>query len=568
MITECVDCLKRGYLHYHAGFNAITRRAADRFRRQDWPGMRRDTLARLDLYDQVVRRVSALLQERLGSKALERTLWIDLKERYDRFFARQRCDAELARTFFNSVRRRSVEAAGVDPAAEFIDMPDGVAECSHPAMLNVFSGAAIDPAMIQAILESYLLNPLRDVREDARRCAVRIRERLGSLRSARIEMLAAPFFRDMNAYFIGRIRTGGRSIPLVFALGSGARGIFVDALLLSSEELRVLFSFSRSYFHVRSPCSRVLVDFLKELMPHKRLAELYIGLGYHKHGKTELFRDLLRHREVCESDRFEAAAGQRGMVMIAFYMPRDDLIYKVIRDRFASPKHTTRFQVMQKYDYVFKHDRAGRLVDVQTFEHLQVDQCCFTDALIADLRREAARVIELRDGKLFLDHVYVERRVTPLDVYLQQAAPQLARAAVIDYGQAIKDLARVNVFPGDLLVKNFGVTRLGRVVFYDYDELCPLTECNFRDVPHAMREEDAMAAEPWYMVAPNDVFPEEFAPFLGLSAEMLAVFQERHADLFSPEFWRRTQAHIRSGHWTPIRPYTEAARLSPPEAPR
>jgi isocitrate dehydrogenase kinase/phosphatase len=392
---------------------------------------------------------------------------------------------------------------------------------------------------------------------------LRIRKRLGiKAEPVRIEMLRMPFFRDMNAYLIGRMRVKNRSYPLVFALASGDRGIFVDALLLTMEQLRILFSFSRAYFHVQAPCPGALVHFLKELIPPKRLAELYIGLGFHKHGKTELYRDLLQHREVCGLNRFDSAAGQRGMVMIAFYMPQDDLIYKVIRDRFASPKKTTRYQVMQKYDYVFKHDRAGRLVDVQTFEHLQIDHCCFTEQLLAELRQEAGRSIEFRDERILLHHVYVERRVTPLDVYLQQADAALCRSAVIDYGQAIKDLARINVFPGDLLIKNFGVTSLGRVVFYDYDELCPLTECNFRTIPRARREEDALSAEPWFMIAPNDVFPEEFASFLGLDSAMLAVFREHHGDLLTAEFWRRTQELIRAGHWTPIRPYAETDRLS------
>jgi isocitrate dehydrogenase kinase/phosphatase len=327
------------------------------------------------------------------------------------------------------------------------------------------------------------------------------------------------------------------------------------------EELRILFSFSRAYFHVQTSSPKAIVGFLKEMMPDKRIAEIYIGLGYHKHGKTELYGDLLQHRQVCSLDRFDFSPGKHGMVMIAFNMPQDDLIYKLIRDRFDTPKRTTAREVMEKYDYVFKHDRAGRLVDVQTFENLELEDCCFTPRLLEEIQIQASRAATVHDGRVILHHAYVERRVTPLDLYVQQADTDAAEAAIIDYGRAIKDLARINVFPGDMLIKNFGVTRLGRVVFYDYDELCPLTDCNFRKLPQARRYEDELNAEPWFMVGENDVFPEEFAAFLGLPSHLRRVFFKYHEDLLDPVFWQQAQEEIRSGTMRHVRPYGEAQRL-------
>jgi isocitrate dehydrogenase kinase/phosphatase len=298
-------------------------------------------------------------------------------------------------------------------------------------------------------------------------------------------------------------------------------------------------------------------------MPHKRLAELYIALGYHKHGKTELYRDLLKHQRTCSLDRFDFAPGEPGMVMIAFNMPNDDLIYKLIRDRFASPKKTSAQQVMEKYEYVFHHDRVGRLLDVQTFEHLELEDCCFTSRLLQEISQEAKQAATVSQGHVVLEHAYVERRVTPLDIYLTSVDGPSAAAVVLDYGQAIKDLAQANIFPGDMLVKNFGVTNMGRVVFYDYDELRPLTECNFRQLPQARQYEDDLDADPWFMVAENDVFPAEFAVFLGLPNDLRRIFLTRHKDLLAPEFWWQTQDQIRSGTWVHIRPYGEAQRLYP-----
>jgi isocitrate dehydrogenase kinase/phosphatase len=337
----------------------------------------------------------------------------------------------------------------------------------------------------------------------------------------------------------------------------------VDALLQEEEQVRVLFSFARSHFFVNTPSPSAIVRFIRTLMPHRRISELYIALGYHKHGKTELYRELRAHLAVCGAEQFDFSPGQRGMVMIAFNMPGDDLVYKVIRDRFDRPKTTSRDQVMAKYDYVFKHDRAGRLVDVQTFEHLTVDACCFSSELLAEFEAQATSAVHLNGDQVVLRHVYVERRVTPLDLFIRER-PDEAKAAIDDYGQAIKDLACVDVFPGDMLLKNFGVTLLGRVVFYDYDELCPITECRFRRLPPPEDDLQAFSAEPWFMVAEQDVFPEEFRFFLGMPAEVKARFLERHEDLLTPAFWRAIQDRIRAGEWIPIRPYDEKSLLSPP----
>jgi isocitrate dehydrogenase kinase/phosphatase len=216
---------------------------------------------------------------------------------------------------------------------------------------------------------------------------------------------------------------------------------------------------------------------------------------------------------------------------------------------------------MEKYDYVFKHDRAGRLLDVQIFENLKSEDCCFTPDLIAAIRTDASKTATVQDGFVVLHHTYVERRVTPLDLYLKTAHHDAAESIVIDYGNAIKDLARINVFPGDMLLKNFGVTRLGRVVFYDYDEICPLLDCHFRKLPEARHYEDELSEEPWFSVGENDVFPEEFSAFLGLPPELRKVFLEHHGDLLDPEFWRRTQDQLRKGTWAHIRPYGKAKQL-------
>jgi isocitrate dehydrogenase kinase/phosphatase len=301
-------------------------------------------------------------------------------------------------------------------------------------------------------------------------------------------------------------------------------------------------------------------------MPRKRLIDLYNAIGHHRHGKTEFYRDFVRHLRN-SSDRFVTAEGARGMVMFVFTLPSYDVVFKLIKDHFDYPKENTRADVMRRYRLVFEHDRAGRLVEAHEFEHLRIARDRFDPALLGELLRNASSMVRLDDDDLVIAHTYVERRIRPLNLFLFEADEAAVAAAGRDYGKAIKDLAASNIFPGDLLTKNFGVTRHGRVVFYDYDELCFLTDCNFRDLPQAITPEQEMAAEPWFSVRENDIFPEEFPQFLRLPNAARASLFERHADLFRPAFWRSMQEKLRAGEIPEVFPYRAKRRLvsvSPP----
>jgi isocitrate dehydrogenase kinase/phosphatase len=217
---------------------------------------------------------------------------------------------------------------------------------------------------------------------------------------------------------------------------------------------------------------------------------------------------------------------------------------------------------MQKYRLVFEHDRAGRLVEAHEFEHLRLARDRFDPDLLDELKNQASATVRFEAENVVLDHVYVERRVRPLNLFLDNADKGAAAAAACDYGQAIKDLAASNIFPGDLLTKNFGVTRHGRVVFYDYDELCFMTDCNFRSLPQATTYEEEIAAEPWFSVRENDIFPEEFPQFLRFPDSARASLFERHADLFLPPFWRSMQEKLRAGEIPEVFPYRAERRLA------
>ncbi|MDX1686979.1 MAG: bifunctional isocitrate dehydrogenase kinase/phosphatase [Candidatus Promineifilaceae bacterium] len=557
--------IHRAFGRFQTAFAAITRRAQKRFVTRDWPAMQTDARERLDLYknvvDQTVDDVRATLEDRVE----EKLVWASMKAVYSGLIA-DGDDWELAETFFNSITRRIFATVGVDPQIEFVNTDyDSPPNQAARAVYATHQRAASTSILVETVLRNLpfadgLQNLARDAELAAREIDERLRE-IGALRVVeRVEMVDAIFYRGKGAYLVGRIFSGSHRLPLVLALLHPPEGIILDAVLLDENEVSILFSFARSYFHVDVRRPYDLVHFLKTIIPRKRTAELYISIGYNKHGKTELYRDILHYLSYSQ-DRFEIARGQPGMVMSVFTMPGYDLVFKVIKDRFGFPKKTTRQTVMEKYHLVFKHDRAGRLVDAQEFEHLQFDRDRFSQPLLDELREAAGQTVVEEDNTVIIRHAYVERRIIPLDIYVHEADDEAASAAIVEYGNAIKDLAVTNIFPGDMLLKNFGVTRHGRVVFYDYDELCLLTECNVRRIPPPRTPEEELSPEPWFAIHENDVFPEQFATFIGIYGRLRDLFLAHHADLLTVPFWRDVQARLKAGEIISIIPYAEEGRL-------
>jgi len=562
-VARCAASVLRLFEDYLGEFRDITRRAARRHEQQEWQAIQRDARHRLDLHPALVGRAVTELGGASTASADHHARWIGAKRAYAELVA-HRPDYELAQTFFNSVTRRLLTTVGVDPAVEFVEEEyDRPRRSPERAIFVTYAPQATTAALVHALLGSRRVahQPITfDSASIAEIIDRRRRAAWGAQPIEGVDVLEPVFYRNKGAYLIGRIRGGGRLLPLVIALVSDGARVVVDAVLLTEDDASIVFSFTRSYFHVDVEAPHDIIGFLKSIMPAKRVAELYIALGYDRHGKAELFRDLSRHL-AASTDCFEFAEGDRGMVMVVFTLPSYDMVFKVIRDRFAPPKQTTRRQVLERYELVFHHDRAGRLVDAQQFEHLTFPRQRFGDELLAELTEETSDTVTISDDRVVFRHLYVERRVRPLNLFLREAPPVAARAAILDFGQTIKDLAATNIFPGDVLLKNFGVTRHGRVIFYDYDELAPLTDCNFRRMPEPRTLEEEMAAEPWFYVGPHDMFPEEFLPFIGLHGELRELFLQAHGDLFDADFWNRMQALHRAGKIVDIFPYQEAHRL-------
>lgn len=567
LASEAAQAVLAVFDAHQAQFRLVTRRAEARFRQRDWRGGQQDAAERLTLYRQFVAWCVTDLRRTLGDAGGDLALWGAVREAYARA-ARDRLDPELAYTFFNSIVRQVLRAVGPDMGVYFDDADfQAVAlRAAEPVYRIHPAGRSLEQLLREFLADLPFRAEHRSRDDDARLLAARLaeavaREPAGGAIEA-LEMVPTPFYRNKGAYLVGRVRTTGGLLPLVLPVVHDADGVRVDAALTTSDEVSVVFSFTRSYFQVELDCPRAMVEFLRTLMPRKPLEELYTSLGYHKHGKTELVRALLRHMERHDA-RFEIAAGDKGLVMAVFALPTLNVVFKVIKDRFGAPKQTTRAQVMEKYHLVFVRDRVGRLADAQEFEGLAFDRDRFAPGLLEELLGDCGNTIRVEGDRVIFRHLYTERRVTPLNLYLRQADEGRAVEAVLDYGQAIKDLAAANIFTGDMLLKNFGVTRNGRVIFYDYDELCLLTECHFRAIPQARHDDDELSAEPWFSVGEHDIFPEEFRAFLTLPGPPGAAFQRAHGDLLTVDYWRRMQQLAEQGEVVDIFPYRGERRLRP-----
>ena len=541
--AELATGLRQRFEDYNAEFTRITRKAARRFIERDWHAGRADAVKRIELYEQHVSGAIEALRQELGDRTHDRELWVEIKRRFEDQIVNLP-DSDFYRTFLNSITRDLFATVGVDEQIEFTATASGRASGSVPIRVHPV-GDSLQRAVCELLTDLPFAGLISDVEAFSRQICRELTPHFDSRRQSAapqlVEVIDAPFYRGPTATIVGRMIGDGSITPFVIVFLHAADGLKVESVLLSRSDIGSLFGFTRSYFHVDLPVVSAAVSLLRTFMPGKPVDELYTILGRAKQGKTERYYALRRH--LAQSfDVFVHAPGQRGLVMIVFTLPSHDLVFKVIRDRFGPPKNTTRTEVMEKYKWVFEHDRVGRLVDAQEYRQLRLPKARFMPALLQELLTESGSVCRLDGDDLIVGHCYIERRLRPLDLFLRDEDSVAAERALLDYGDALRELARIDVFPGDLLLKNFGVTSQGKVVFYDYDEVTSLRECNFRELPTASSEEEEMSAEPWFFVGSNDIFPEQWLPFLGVPPELLETFKARHGELLAPGWWRGIQS--------------------------
>jgi isocitrate dehydrogenase kinase/phosphatase len=552
-----------GFSAYRDEFAAITRSARDRFQRRAWAEVQLASLDRIKLYRHHANGTAAKLAELLSQNRPALEDWQEARDLYVQL-VQDRPDAELAGTVFNTIYRRTHLHEGIDERFAFVNHAIPSPETAVP--VNRYRTSEGLTNLLRQVFEDVDLGvDFEDQDRDVQLIAETMKSLIPLLRNdieqhLEIELLKGVFYRNKGAYLVGRMMIDDHVFPLAIPFLNSRDGIYVDTIIWNENDLSTIFSFTRSYFFVDVESPKAMVSYLNDLLPRKKAWELFTSLGFYKHGKTEFYSDFLAHLEQSD-DQFVIADGIRGMVMTVFTLPSYQTVFKIIKDKFSPTKTVTRQGVRDAYYLVKTHDRVGRMADTQEFSDLFLPRDRFDPALIDELQKVAASSIELTDEHVIIKHLYTERLMTPLNLYVQDKSEFELRLVLEDYGHAIKQLAAANIFPGDMLLKNFGVTRHGRVVFYDYDEICYLTDVNFRDFPASKHPEDGLSSEPWFSVADADVFPQEFQTFLFSSPALSNLFSEYHGELFTSEYWRALQDNVRNAQVIDVFPYRQNRRF-------
>ena len=574
-----------GFNRHYQLFRQESAKAKERFEQQDWHGQQRAQRERIEFYDLRVKECSARLETEFQAAQQPPDIWQQVKLHYIGLLV-DHFQPELAETFSNSVTTKILDRSYfqnefifVRPAVstEYIESDDPNALPTYRAWYP--STDNLHETIVRIVKHFHLKGEFADLPRDAHDILRNVQMRLDQTRlraNFQIQVLSNLFYRNKAAYIVGKVINGFVEIPFALPILHNPNGqLVIDAALFGEDDFLMLFSFARAYFLVDMDIPSAYVQFLRSLMPRKPRAEIYNALGLAKQGKTLFYRDLLYHQRH-STDKFRIAPGIKGMVMLVFDQPSFPFVFKVIKDFYPPQKDTTREQIQGKYLLVKQHDRVGRMADTLEYSNVAFPRERFEDELIEEIQKYAPSQIEINarpdNGKqeVVIKHAYIERRMIPLNIYLQEAfdtgldeprAKTQMERAVIEYGNAIKDLVAANIFPGDMLWKNFGITRHGKVVFYDYDEIEYITDCNFRRVPPPRNEEDEMSGEVWYHVGPRDVFPETFGPFLLGNPAVREVFMKHHADLLQADFWQGHKEKIAQGHVHDVFPYEADKRF-------
>ncbi|MCF8259112.1 MAG: bifunctional isocitrate dehydrogenase kinase/phosphatase, partial [Flavobacteriales bacterium] len=327
-VREGAFSIRDSFEVYHTAFKALTRQAGKVFAQREWTAIPGLINSRQGLYGSSIEEAASVLSAIVGDSIRDRSTWVGLKREFAQVIG-HRHDVSIVHSFYNSVLRLMFSQEGIDPDIEFIDHGRRLVASSMPTQ-PVYERFHPGPDQLEAlwarILRSYNFGFRfqdfdRDVERIARVVREKVVEKFGRQEEVdQLDMVRSVFYRNKGAYLVGKISKGNLHIPIVLPLLHHEDGVVVDGVLLSKDEIAVIFSFSRSYFFVESESPVDLIHFLRPLMSHKNPSELYASIGYDRHAKTVLFKEIYQHLERSD-DQFVIAPGTKGMVMVVITLP-------------------------------------------------------------------------------------------------------------------------------------------------------------------------------------------------------------------------------------------------------
>lgn len=568
LVSQIAESILYGFNRHFSRFRRITKQAKARFETADWEAEDRARKDRIYFYDERVSETVAYIRERFDLENADKTLWQSIKRQY-LWLLYDHKQPELAESFYNSVFCRLFDRSYFNNRHIFVKPGSAVEllDLDDPVYLSWYPDETGLRHCLDSILNSFDLdNPWEDLERDLDLVVENLAPCLASTVRpepfTQFQVVSSLFFRNKAAYIIGRALVGHQSTPFVIPLLlTDGRKLYVDTVITNADDIALIFSFTRAYFMVDTEVPAGLVYFLEKILPSASRADIYTAIGFQKQGKTLFYREFLHHLEH-STDRFVIAPGIKGMVMTVFTLPSYPYVFKVINDEFPPPKNVDRKTVKEKYQMVKTHDRVGRMADTLEFSHVAFPLDRFSEELLEELRANVPSSLTLEKDCVIISHLYIERRMIPFNIFLETTEDEEALdRSIRSYGNAIKEMIAANIFPGDMLLKNFGVTRHGRVVFYDYDEINPMTDIRVRAIPQARSEEEEFSQETWFHVSESDFFPEQFDHFVASHARIRERFLSLHPELLRPAYWKGIQEDIENNRRHDVFPYRQEKRF-------
>ena len=561
----------RGYL---AEFNALTAQAKETFENRAWTQGALDAGRRVQLYRDAVNGIWRKLQRLFPERAPDREFWMGARQAFLET-AFDKYEADIALTFLYSTMRLAFDAQ--DTPVEYAD--DGLAERSHvrsPRRIWRLYRAGpqhLTRSVVEVLTNCAFRAPFENTERDAALVAERLlaewTRQIGSGNPRDLQMLEPLFFRDREAYLVGKLRAGSCELPVVFALRHEERGITVDAVLAGREDMRnILFVSTRSTFHVRTDAYREVLAFLDTLAPERGHPAMCAVLGFTHPARVALNQRLRRHlRETGE--RFTPTPGRVGMAMVVFSPPSFPYVFKVIRDFSSKQAWMGRAHIMEIYRWVHEMNRGRLMLDAWLYRNLHFPREFFDEQVLRELVANAPSSVRLDGNTVVLKHVYAQRRVQPLSTFFDQVRDRASRERAIDaLGAFIKDLAGMGFFMSDCygLPCNTGLTHASNVALFDFDDLGPILRQHFRETPPLPNEQDELLWNTetdgaWFSVGENDVLVDEWERYLGVPPDLQNYFREKHGDLFTVDYWDQLQRRILAGKLHFVIPYPPERRL-------